>query len=260
MSSCSGPILSPLRVGLNAACGTTGVVQLMLRQPPLFAIGHPHQRQQVLNIAPKVIKACRGLGSRQCYLETGHSYKPPTFRTPHDNQPQRRCIAQYCTSLLKLCNRIILHFVMDSIVFYQPPSTRSTPPRGESVGSGNACTSKSASETSQRNEFKDILSNVLNDRDLIEVRDITALDLGESDLPLHHASKDDGNSCANCEDNDNDQDFPSVEEILWREISNNGSPSPKRTPKRLDKEIWTGDSQGKHCQPTQYGVFLIASR
>lgn len=100
----------------------------------------------------------------------------------------------------------------------------------------------------------------MNDRDLIEVRDITALDLGESDLPLHHAFKDDGNSCANYEDNDNDQDFPFVEEILWRGISNNASPSSKRMPKRLDKEIWTGDSQGEHRQTTQHGVFLIASR
>ena len=246
MFSCSGSLPSPLRVGLDAACGTTGMVQLMLRQPPLFVIGHPHKRQQVLNIAPKLIKACGGLRSRQCYLETGHSYKPSTFRTPHDNQPQRRCIPQYCTSLLKLYNRIILHFAMDSIILYQPPFMRSTPSSGESLRSGSACISKGASETTQRNEFKDILSNVLNDHDSIEVRDITALDLGESDLPLHHAFKDDRDSCANYEDNDNDQDFPSVEDILWRGLSSNASSSPERTPKRLNRVIRSGDSQGEH--------------
>lgn len=91
---------------------------------------------------------------------------------------------------------------------------RSTPLRGESLRSGSACTCKSASGISQRNEFKDVLSNILNDHGLIEVRDITSLDLGESDLPLHHASKHNGNSCANYEDNDIDREFPSVEGIL----------------------------------------------
>jgi len=59
---------------------------------------------------------------------------------------------------------------MDSIIFFQPSFMRSTPPRDGFLRSDSACISKSASEISQRNELKDILSNVLNDHDLIEVR------------------------------------------------------------------------------------------
>ena len=91
---------------------------------------------------------------------------------------------------------------------------KSTSSRDESLRSDSVYINKSVSKTSQRNEFNDIFNNVLNDHDLIEVRDITASHLKESDLSLHHTFKDDENSCANHENNDNDQDSLFNEKIL----------------------------------------------